>query len=103
MVCSIDYDPNNTNIMYVGTGERMGNHTGFLNPGTSKGLGMWKSTDSGATWTHLSSTIDFSFISDIIVRNESGASVVYIAVGGQYYEGEWDFSWKVDRQYPEKR
>jgi len=88
-VCSIDYDPNNTSIMYVGTGERMGNHTGFLNPGTSKGLGMWKSTDAGATWTHLSSTIDFSFISDIIVRNESGSSVVYIAVGGQYYEGEW--------------
>ena len=88
-VCSIDYDPNDTSIMYVGTGERMGNHTGFLNPGTSKGLGMWKSTDAGTTWTHLSSTVDFSFVSDIIVRNESGVSVIYIAVGGQYYEGQW--------------
>ena len=88
-VCSIDYDPNNTSTMYVGTGERMGNHNGSLYPGDSKGLGMWKSTDSGASWTHLPSTTDFNYVNDIIVRNENGSSVIYIAVGGQYYEGQW--------------
>ena len=56
-VSSITYDPNNTNIMYVGTGERMGNYTSdgsnWYSPGVSKGLGIWKTTDSGATWACL--------------------------------------------------
>ena len=55
----------------------------------SRGLGMWKSTDGGASWTHLSSTEGFNYVTDIIVRNESGSSVVYAGVGGHYYEGKW--------------
>ena len=47
-VCSIDYDPNNPDIMYVGTGERMG-----IFSTSSRGLGMWKTTDGGQTWSCL--------------------------------------------------
>ena len=83
-VCSISSDPNDANIMYVGTGERMG-----IFSTASRGLGMWKSTDGGGSWTHLTSTENFNYVTDIIVRNESGSSVVYAGVGGHYYEGQW--------------
>ena len=83
-VCSISSDPNDANIMYVGTGERMG-----IFSTASRGLGMWKSTDGGGSWTHLTSTENFNYVTDIVVRDESGSSVVYAGVGGHYYEGQW--------------
>ena len=83
-VCSINYDPNDPNTMYVGTGERMG-----IFSTSSRGLGMWKTTDGGQTWSHLTSTENFNYVTDIIVRNESGSSVIYAGVGGHYYEGQW--------------
>ena len=92
-VSSITYDPNDTNIMYVGTGERMGNYTAdgsnWYSPGVSRGLGLWKTTDGGATWSHLSSTENFAFINDILVKNESGSSVIYMGVGGNEFEGTY--------------
>ena len=92
-VSSITYDPNNTNIMYVGTGERMGNYTSegsnWYSPGVSKGLGIWKTTDGGATWAQLPDCIYFSFVNDIIVRNENGTSVIYAGVGGNEFEGSY--------------
>lgn len=45
-VSSITYDPNNTNIFYVGTGE---SYVG----GDVNGDGVWKSTDGGNTWTNV--------------------------------------------------
>ena len=83
-VGSINSDPNDTNTMYVGTGERMG-----IFSTSSRGLGIWKTTDGGATWTHLTATENFNYVTDIVVRNESGTSVVYAGVGGHYYEGKW--------------
>ena len=86
-------DPNDTNIMYVGTGERMGNYTSegsnWYSPGVSKGLGIWKTTDGGATWAQLPDCLYFSFVNDIVVRNESGTSVIYAGVGGNEFEGSY--------------
>ncbi len=45
-VTSIDVDPNNTHIFYVGTGE---SYSG----GAVNGNGIWKSTDGGYHWTHI--------------------------------------------------
>ncbi len=39
--------PSNPNVIYVGSGE------GLQRPDLSVGDGMYKSTDAGATWTHL--------------------------------------------------
>ena len=39
--------PSNANIVYVGSGE------GLARPDLSVGDGIYKSTDAGATWTHL--------------------------------------------------
>ena len=44
-VSNITYDPNNTNIFYVGTGE---SYTGA----DSLGNGLWKSSDGGSTWSN---------------------------------------------------
>ncbi|WP_460501963.1 T9SS type A sorting domain-containing protein, partial [Hymenobacter agri] len=49
-ITTLAYDPSNPDIMYFGTGE------GFGNSDASRGLGIWKSTDHGVTWTQLAST-----------------------------------------------
>jgi len=81
-ITCIAHDPNNTQIFYVGTGEGWG-------AGSSRGAGIWKTTDGGVTWNQLSSSSDFYYVNDIAVRNETGTSVVYAAVDGRYYSGTW--------------
>lgn len=55
---TIAYDPSNTQIMYVGTGERTssGNVGNSGESGTGGG-GIWKTTNGGTTWAKLTSTI----------------------------------------------
>ena len=80
-VSCIAYDPVNTQIFYVGTGE--------IYSGASRGFGIWQTTDAGVTWTRLTSTGNFLWVNDIVVRNESGVAVVYVAAGDKYYQGVW--------------
>jgi hypothetical protein len=77
-ISSISFDPNNSSIMYVGTGEGFGT-------GSSRGAGIWKSTNGGTTWSQLGSTTDFYYINDLVVNN----SGVYAAVGREYYNGTY--------------
>ena len=53
----IAYDPSNSQIMYVGTGER-GTSDNTDNTGSSGtgGNGIWKSINGGISWTRLAST-----------------------------------------------
>ena len=80
------YDPNNTQVFYIGTGEA---ETALETYRESSGLGtgIWKSTDGGQTWNQLESTQAFCFITKIIVRNESGVSVIYAGVASGFYQG----------------
>jgi hypothetical protein len=86
-VTCIAFDPNNSNIMYVGTGEGFG--TTFS---TSRGAGIFKSTDGGKTFSLLSASSGFYYVNDILVRNESGSSVVYVASDILFYQGQWNGS-----------
>jgi hypothetical protein len=82
----IAYDPNNTQIFYVGTGEY---HTSRVTYRESSGVGfgIWKSTDGGENWELIPSTEGFKYISDIKVRDEEGTSVIYAGVvSGIYWE-----------------
>ena len=83
-VSSIAHDPNDTKVFYVGTGE------GFSSVTTTKGDGIWKTTDGGVTWKQLPKSQEFKYISDIAVRNEGGKSVLYVGVMGGYYKGTWE-------------
>lgn len=80
-VSCMAFDPNNSLIAYVGTGER------YTNSG--RGAGIWKTTDGGITWNQLSSTTAYYYVNDIVVRNESSTSVVYAAVDAEDYMGNW--------------
>jgi len=83
-VTAIAYDPTNTNIFYAGTGEGWGQSVSG-----ARGEGVWKSTDGGATWNHLSATSSFYFVNDLTVRNESGSGVLYVALRGNFYGGSF--------------
>jgi len=55
-ISTLAQDPSNSNIMYFGTGE------GWFNADAIRGLGIWKSTNGGATWNQLSATKFFDKI-----------------------------------------
>lgn len=85
-ITCIAFDPVNTQVMYVGTGE------GYTAGGSSgvRGGGIFKSTDGGATWNVLASSSSFYWVNDIVVRDEGGnEGVVYAAVDGRYYAGSY--------------
>ncbi|NVK27394.1 MAG: PKD domain-containing protein [Flavobacteriia bacterium] len=79
-ITDIVYDPTDSSTFYVSTGEGWG-------VGAARGEGIWKSTDAGATWSHLSSTSNFRFINDLMVRNENGTGVLYAACSYEVYAG----------------
>jgi len=83
---NICYDPNATSTFYVGTGEpETAIH--IYRESSGRGFGIWKTNDAGQTWSVLPSTKDFAYISDIEVRDENGASVIYCAVMSGEYKG----------------
>lgn len=85
-VSCITSDPNNPMIFYVGTGE--------VETGDFSGLGIWKTTDGGATWQQVF-TLENGYNSNvkrgmyniptIKVLNNNGASIVLAGVAGTYF------------------
>ena len=76
-VGAIAVAPSNPDILYVGSGE------GLQRPDLAVGDGMYKSTDSGKTWTHLGLR-DAQQITAIVV-DPKDAERVYVAVEGHPY------------------
>lgn len=76
-VSCITYDPNNTTTFYVGTGE---SYVG----GDVNGDGVWKSVDSGATWSRVFGGISgasvFQSSSNITVNSPVGIAGNYVSV-----------------------
>jgi hypothetical protein len=81
-VTKIVFDTLDKKVAYVTTGEGFG-------VGSSIGAGIWKTSNGGSTWTQLSSTTNFLYSNDIIIRNESGKSVLYAAIDANNYMGKW--------------
>ncbi len=81
-ISAIAFDPTNTQVMYVGTGEGWG-------AGSGRGAGIWKSTNGGQSWSHLTATSNFHYVHDLVVRNENGNGVLYVALRNQYYGSQW--------------
>ena len=79
-ISCIAQNPLNPKEIYAATGE------GFLNGDAIQGLGVWKSSDGGATWAQLPSTTGFKYINAILVdRNGSvyvaGESDIFVGFG----------------------
>jgi hypothetical protein len=80
-VSCIAQNPITTTEMYFGTGE------GFFNSYGLRGLGIWKSTNSGANWVQLASTNnneDFYFVNKIVITK---TGTLLAATGVGYAEG----------------
>jgi hypothetical protein len=75
-VTCMDYDPSNTQVFYIGTGE------GWYNADAIRGLGIWKSTNGGTSWSQLASTNNSTFyqIQDLVVHPTTGD--IYVATRG---------------------
>jgi len=90
-VSCIAFDPVNPMIFYVGTGEAQ---TAMITyrESSGTGTGIWKSTDGGINWSLIENTLGFEYITDIVVREENGAGVVYAGVASGVYKGNTHFS-----------
>ena len=86
-ISCMTYDPNNTQVFYVGTGESQTAVTIYRESG-GRGSGILKSNDGGETWGFLASTESFAYVSDIIVRSENGQSIIYAAALSGKYKGD---------------
>lgn len=85
-ISCITSDPNNSQIFYVGTGE--------VETGDFSGLGIWKTTNGGATWQQVfnlesgyTSNVKRGMynVTTIKVVNNNGVSEVYAGVAGTCY------------------
>ncbi len=78
-VGDIAIDPNNSSVIYVGTGES--------NPAfdTYEGDGIYKSTDGGTTFTNMGLP-DSRRIARIVV-DPTNSDRIFVAVGGQHFGG----------------
>ncbi|MBI9034569.1 MAG: T9SS type A sorting domain-containing protein [Bacteroidales bacterium] len=97
-ISSIAYDPNDSQILYVGTGEAP---TAIITYRESSGVGVgiWKTTDGGESWELLASTEEFKYITDLVVRDEEGTSVIYSGVVSGSYRGSDHQSYPTDGLY----
>lgn len=85
-ISCLTYDPNNTNIFYAGTGEAQTAIT-IYRESSGRGSGILRSTNGGNTWEIMPSTSAFAYVTDIVVRNEKGKSVIYAGVVSGRYKG----------------
>lgn len=79
--------PSNQNTIYCGTGE------GFFNLDAIDGAGIFKSTDRGITWTHLSSTSDFPDVNRILVDPSNENIVLAATADGLFRSTSGGTSW----------
>lgn len=98
-ITALAQDPSNFNNMYAGTGE------GFNNIDAVRGLGIYKSTDGGLTWSLLPSTTtggsnrnDLSYVQKILVYSNgdvyaSGISASFCNSGGILKSTNGGSSW----------
>ncbi len=86
-ISCIAFDPNDPQTMYVGTGE--GQTARILyRESSGLGVGIFKSTDGGESFELLSSTDGFKYITDMVVVDDEGSSVLYVGVVSGLYMGE---------------
>lgn len=77
-VGDIGIDPQNPDVIFVGTGEANGGHNNF------PGAGIFKSTDAGETWTHVG--LDNTASIGRVIVHPTNSNIVYAAAVGSYFK-----------------
>lgn len=99
-IASMVMDPNNFDVMYVGTGE------GFFNDNVARGVnrsvirgaGVFMTTDAGATWSQLPATRAFQYTQRIAVQPlHSNVLLASVRPGGIYRSTDSGASWSLVR------
>ncbi len=87
-VTTLAQDPSNTQNIYAGTGE------GWFNADAIRGLGIWKSSNGGTSWSQLAatSTSTFYYLQKIVVTG-TGAVLAATRNGGVQRSTDGGASW----------
>jgi hypothetical protein len=98
-VNSLAMDPNNSQVIYAGTGEA------YFNGDAVRGNGIFKTTDGGSTWIQLTSTANnptFYYVSKIAVSNVDSSHVYaafysrnFVPLGGVVRSLDGGSTWSV--------
>ncbi len=100
-VSTIAIDPTNPAVIYAGTGEGF-----FANYFQHRGLGIFKSTDSGATWNLLPGTVDgvptgsFYFVNKIVISPNDPNRLYAATMFGVWRSLDAGASWSVVLRNP---
>ncbi|MDX1701676.1 MAG: hypothetical protein R3250_13705, partial [Melioribacteraceae bacterium] len=73
----IGIDPNDPDILYVGTGEANGGHNNF------PGSGIYKSTDAGLSWEFIG--LDSTASIGRVIVDPANSSRIFVAAVGSYF------------------
>jgi len=94
-VVTLAIDPTNANVLYAGTGE------GFFNGDAMRGLGIFKSTDAGASWSQLTGTVTgvpdqaFFFVNDLLISPNDSNRLYAATQFGVWRSLDAGVSWDV--------
>lgn len=80
IVGGFDIDPNNDQVLYLGTGENNSSRSSYA------GMGVYKSIDAGATWRYIGLG-DTSRIGDLLVDPSDSNRIYVAALGALYSKG----------------
>jgi hypothetical protein len=89
-ISAMAYDPTNTQVFYVGTGE------GYGNIDAARGNGIWKTTDGGVTWNQLASTNNtatFTYVMHLAVHPITGDVYASTRTGGLQRSTDGGVTW----------
>ena len=101
-VASIAIDPNNPDIMFIGTGETYG--VGFAEPGTvnrltrgTYGIGILKTEDGGTSWTQVLpfDMDEIKGVQDIEINSMNSQEIYAAATDGLFQSIDGGASWNL--------
>jgi photosystem II stability/assembly factor-like uncharacterized protein len=87
-VSSILVDPTNTSVMYMGTGDR--------DAGDAPGLGVYKSTNGGSTWTQSNSGMGNKEVGAMVMHPANSSYILAATSGGVYRSQNGGSSWTLE-------
>ncbi len=86
-VCCMNFDPQDPDTIYVGTGE------GFGNQDAIRGEGIWRTTDAGATWSLLPATANFGNVLRIALHPTNTSRILAATTSGLHLSQDAGDTW----------